>query len=174
MINKQDFDKINRGIASRNARKRRLKSKIIGFCIFLALILLCVGAISNNILSACLFGGLIIIPLLFVIRVIKCEPSYTLEQYAHHRAAQKLYIKQAEVQYTMQNGYPGTQVRDGRYIPDHLRLAILTRDNYRCRYCGSNAYLELDHIIPLSKGGATSYENLQVLCRGCNSRKGGL
>lgn len=61
---------------------------------------------------------------------------------------------------------------DSRYIADDLRRAILERDRYQCRVCGSSSYLEMDHIIPLSKGGATSYENLQVLCRGCNLRKG--
>ena len=172
MINKQDFDKINWGIASRNARKRRLKASIIGLCIFSASLLLCVGSISNNIISAFIFGGLLIVPLILVTRAIKYESYYTFEQYAHDRAAQKFYIQQVEAEHVMLYGYPGTQTRDSRYIPDQLRLAVLSRDNNRCRYCGSNAYLELDHIIPLSKGGATSYENLQVLCRSCNLRKG--
>lgn len=61
---------------------------------------------------------------------------------------------------------------DSRYIPDALRQAVLARDAYRCCACGSASYLELDHIIPRSRGGATSYENLQVLCRQCNLRKG--
>ncbi len=61
---------------------------------------------------------------------------------------------------------------DSRYISDPIRRAVLARDQYRCRSCGSQSYLELDHIIPLSRGGATSYENLQVLCRYCNLSKG--
>ena len=62
--------------------------------------------------------------------------------------------------------------RDNRYIPDSLRRAVFARDRHQCRGCNSQSYLEMDHIIPRSKGGATSFENLQVLCRGCNSRKG--
>lgn len=61
---------------------------------------------------------------------------------------------------------------DKKYIPTALRRAVLERDNYTCQRCNSRSFLELDHIIPRSKGGATTYENLQVLCHGCNMQKG--
>ena len=41
-----------------------------------------------------------------------------------------------------------------------------------CSRCGSIAHLTGDHIIPLSKGGTSTLENIWVLCRSCNSRKG--
>jgi 5-methylcytosine-specific restriction endonuclease McrA len=63
------------------------------------------------------------------------------------------------------------QGRDTRYISQQVRSEVWNRDGGKCVECGSTFYLEYDHIIPLSRGGATSANNLQLLCRGCNSRK---
>ena len=57
-------------------------------------------------------------------------------------------------------------------IPEDMKQLVWTRDQGRCRQCGSNTELQFDHIIPWSMGGATSPENLQVLCGPCNRRKG--
>ena len=61
--------------------------------------------------------------------------------------------------------------RDSRYIPSDVRSEVWYRDGGRCVICGATEYLEFDHIIPYSKGGATSVDNLQLLCRKCNSEK---
>jgi hypothetical protein len=58
-----------------------------------------------------------------------------------------------------------------RRIPDRLRTAVLLRDGSRCRKCRTTLSLEVDHIIPVSKGGETEELNLQTLCRRCNRRK---
>ncbi len=59
-----------------------------------------------------------------------------------------------------------------------LRTRIKERDNFTCCQCGNsihaepNLLLEIDHIIPISKGGLTREENLQTLCWKCNRSKG--
>ena len=59
-----------------------------------------------------------------------------------------------------------------------LRNKIKERDNYTCKKCGNstkeepNLLLEIDHIIPLSKSGQTTEDNLQTLCWKCNRTKG--
>ena len=61
--------------------------------------------------------------------------------------------------------------RDTRHIPADIRSEVWYRDGGRCVMCGATEYLEFDHVIPRSKGGATSADNLQILCRKCNSEK---
>lgn len=63
-------------------------------------------------------------------------------------------------------------------MTQQLRKRIKERDNYTCCYCHNsisqepNLLLEIDHIIPLSKGGKTEERNLQTLCWKCNRSKG--
>lgn len=60
-------------------------------------------------------------------------------------------------------------------VSNKMRFSIYGRDGYRCCKCGVSdgyAQLEIDHIIPISKGGKTTYDNLQTLCRKCNMEKG--
>ena len=60
-------------------------------------------------------------------------------------------------------------------IPDDLRYCVLKDSGGRCALCGKTnreVPLDVDHIIPRSRGGKNEYENLQVLCAKCNRTKG--
>ena len=57
-------------------------------------------------------------------------------------------------------------------IPEAVRSEVWRRDSGKCVQCGSKANLHFDHIIPVSKGGASSVQNLQLLCQKCNLSKG--
>ncbi len=57
-------------------------------------------------------------------------------------------------------------------IGKRLRTAVFERDAYRCRHCGAHTDLHLDHVVPESKGGPSTIDNLQTLCGPCNRRKG--
>lgn len=56
-------------------------------------------------------------------------------------------------------------------IPKSIVDAIWRRDKGCCVYCGSTENLQIDHIIPFSKGGSSNIENLQLLCQKCNLKK---
>ncbi len=77
-------------------------------------------------------------------------------------------------------------------VPDHIiftlnrafvphpplptRAAVYARDQGRCAYCGVSLPLSaatLDHVVPQSQGGRSTWENLVTCCRRCNQRKGG-
>lgn len=64
---------------------------------------------------------------------------------------------------------------NSRHIPQDVRIAVWQHDQGKCVECGvggAGAYLEFDHIIPFSKGGASTIGNVQLLCRSCNLKKG--
>jgi len=65
-------------------------------------------------------------------------------------------------------------------VPRHLplpltRRTVIARDLYTCQYCGAQPNkheLTVDHVIPRSRGGATTWENVVAACAACNHRKG--
>lgn len=65
-----------------------------------------------------------------------------------------------------------------RNVSPRLRLKVLERDDFRCVLCGRSPVtdfgvkLQIDHVVPFSKGGTTEFENLQTLCWECNIGKG--
>ena len=56
-------------------------------------------------------------------------------------------------------------------IPREVRRVVFERDGGLCVECGSNFDLQYDHVIPVALGGATTVENLQLLCGQCNREK---
>jgi 5-methylcytosine-specific restriction endonuclease McrA len=75
------------------------------------------------------------------------------------------------------------------HIPEHIRLTsgnperhwkvapvnrreVFRRDHHTCQYCGSTKRLTLDHVIPRSKGGTHTWDNVVAACERCNSTKG--
>jgi hypothetical protein len=64
-------------------------------------------------------------------------------------------------------------VRVPRMVLRPTRANIMLRDEDTCQYCGKRSReLTLDHVIPRSRGGQSTWENLVACCRACNGRKG--
>jgi len=57
-------------------------------------------------------------------------------------------------------------------VPPVNRREVLRRDHHTCQYCGSTHNLTLDHVVPLSRGGSHSWDNVVTACERCNQRKG--
>lgn len=70
---------------------------------------------------------------------------------------------------------PRSRKRRSSSVSPALRATVFARDNYRCRYCGRSApefVIEVDHVLPVSKGGADDIDNLVTACWECNAGKG--
>jgi 5-methylcytosine-specific restriction endonuclease McrA len=52
------------------------------------------------------------------------------------------------------------------------RALIYQRDDHTCQYCGSQKRLTIDHVVPKSRGGQDTWENMVVACSSCNTKKG--
>jgi hypothetical protein len=67
--------------------------------------------------------------------------------------------------------YPRKVPRSVRFSREH----VFARDDFRCQYCldtFSSKDLTLDHVVPLTKGGPTSWSNIVTCCVACNQKKG--
>lgn len=64
-------------------------------------------------------------------------------------------------------------VKPSRY-PAFTRFNLFLRDQFSCQYCGSKGEMTFDHVLPRSRGGRTTWENVVAACGRCNLRKGNL
>jgi len=86
-------------------------------------------------------------------------------------------LKRIQAEISTKLGKSGHIKTQRSAMTNDLREAIKKRDNYTCCICGNsvlnepNLLLEVDHIIPVSKGGVTEASNLQTLCWRCNRAK---
>ena len=118
--------------------------------------------------------------------VLQINASYEPMAFCSARRALTLVIKdKAIVIETMDREvrpgmfYPSViRLREFRHIPHKMqtlsRKNILLRDRNLCQYCGGKFHpsvLTLDHVIPKSKGGRNTFENLVSCCSPCNRRK---
>ena len=67
----------------------------------------------------------------------------------------------------------GVDYQQGPLYQNKLRVFIFSRSNGKCSYCGKQAQ-EIDHVVPRSKGGTDSVNNLTATCRSCNEKKSNL
>jgi 5-methylcytosine-specific restriction endonuclease McrA len=95
--------------------------------------------------------------------------AMTEEENGHYLHAQRLAMRLPSV----------IRLLEYRRIPHQSRALsrknILLRDRNTCQYCGevlSSGDLTLDHVVPRSRGGLSTWENLVACCHGCNREKG--
>jgi 5-methylcytosine-specific restriction endonuclease McrA len=90
------------------------------------------------------------------------------------------YVNEGEPTNAVPSCRPSRTVRRRRTMRDpdlRLKWRVLQKDAFKCRACGKgwpNVELNIDHVVPWSKGGDTEMENLQTLCSKCNLGKGNL
>jgi hypothetical protein len=85
------------------------------------------------------------------------------------RAGQRL--DRARMLLNVEEGQGQKSAARRQSIPREVRRVVFERDGGQCMDCGSNFDLQYDHVIPVALGGATTIENLQLLCGQCNREK---
>ncbi|MBO6636118.1 MAG: HNH endonuclease, partial [Parvibaculum sp.] len=63
-------------------------------------------------------------------------------------------------------------VKPARF-PAFTRFNLFLRDRFTCQYCGARHELTFDHVVPRSRGGQTTWDNVITACAPCNLKKGG-
>lgn len=121
-------------------------------------------------------------------RVLVLNQDYSpISVCSAERAFLLIYLEKAELVHEDENlqirsvnkSYPTPSVirlQDYIYIPFKsvmlTRQNVFKRDSHQCQYCGSKKELTLDHVLPKSRGGKSTWDNLATACQKCNSYKG--
>lgn len=115
---------------------------------------------------------------------LSCHLSYTSPQGRNSYSKEQVYymndIKQIIEKSKLQLEYNQTKEARKKFernkLTKSLRYDVLRRDNFKCVICGrtsqDGAFLHVDHILPIARGGETKLDNLQTLCENCNLGKG--
>ena len=85
------------------------------------------------------------------------------------------YTPRRSYSYTPRRTYSKSYNTSTRNFSKGMKQKAYNAQSGRCRHCGKHGSMkdmEADHIVPYSKGGRTTYSNLQILCRPCNRSKG--
>lgn len=98
---------------------------------------------------------------------LNADQVYALITTRQQRRTQQ--IERAEAMVAMGSVPRGSTPRTR--IPDDVKQYVMKRDSGLCQGCGSTEEIQYDHIIPVSRGGSSNVENLQILCGPCNRRK---
>lgn len=105
--------------------------------------------------------------------VTLCSERLTYEERAELRAL----CEQKISEFIQRRGLDpyGPRLVDFSSLPESTRYEVLRRDHGRCVLCGASAAegrrMEVDHVVPRSRGGANTTDNLQTLCDRCNRGK---
>lgn len=111
----------------------------------------------------------------FILECIGCRNSFTFSVYSEFPICEKCKYYEKEKfdkEHSLDYLNEISIVSKKEKIPNDIRWIVWERDNFTCKKCGGRKNLSVDHIYPESKGGSMDLDNLQTLCRRCNSKKG--
>ena len=110
------------------------------------------------------------------IRNVSSTRSYTPRRsYSYTPRRSYSYTPRRSYSYTPKRTYSKSYNPSTRNFSKGMKQKAYNAQGGRCRHCGKHGSMkdmEADHIVPYSKGGRTTYSNLQILCRPCNRSKG--